>query len=250
MKRVLQTAAIAALVVVLIGASGYMMRSGQAQDSTPTPAATTSADRSVTVSGSGRVSARPDTAVINIGVRTEAATAEEALSQNNEQMQAVIESLEENGVAEDNIQTSSLMLNARYDEPRINSDGPELVGYTAENMVRIRISDLDNLGEVLDAAVQAGGNQIHGINFEISDATELQVQAREAAVENARAKAEQLAEATNAELGEVLTISEVSQSPGPVMRAEFAHADTAASVPIEAGTQDVEVQVQVTWRLQ
>lgn len=246
MKRMLQTVAIAALVVVLIGVSGYMIQTGQAQ--TPTQDAP---NRTVTVSGSGRVSAAPDTAIINIGVETQAETAETALADNNERMSALIETLKENGVEADNIQTTSINLQAQYEEePRINSDGRRLAGYRAQNMVEVRVTDLDNLGEVLDAAMQAGGNQIHGIRFEVSDSADLQDEARAAAVENARDKAEQLASLTDSDLGQVVTINETSRTPGPVVRAESFGAADAAAVPVEAGTQTVEIQVEVTWQLQ
>lgn len=245
MKRVVQTASIVA-VVVLILAAGFVWQSGEAQTQEEDEV-----ERTVSVTGSGRVSARPDTAVINVGVGTEAPTAEEALAENNERMQALIDSLRASGVDADNIQTTTINLHARYEEePRINSDGPRLVGYRAENMVQVRVTDLDALGEILDAAVQAGGNQIHGIHFEVSDAAELQAQARDAAVANAREKAEQLVTAAGAELGEVVTITETEGGPGPLVRMEAAQADVAASVPIEAGTQEIEVRVDVTWRLQ
>lgn len=244
MKRMLQTAVIAALVVAFVGATGYMIETGQAQTS-----ADESPSRTVTVSGSGRVSATPDTAIINIGVETQADTAEAALSDNSERMQELIDSLKESGIAAENIQTTSINLRAQYEEEaRINSDGRRLVGYRAVNMVEVRVTDLDNLGEILDTAVQAGGNQIQGIRFEISDSAELQDQARAAAVENARDKAEQLATLTESELGQVISIDETSRTPGPVVRMEAA--DAAAAVPVEAGSQMIEVQVQVVWQLQ
>lgn len=221
-----------------------MIETGRAQTS-----ADESPSRTVTVSGSGRVSATPDTAIINIGVETQADTAEAALSDNSERMQELIDSLKESGIAAENIQTTSINLRAQYEEEaRINSDGRRLVGYRAVNMVEVRVTDLDNLGEILDTAVQAGGNQIQGIRFEISDSAELQDQARAAAVENARDKAEQLATLTESELGQVISIDETSRTPGPVVRMEAA--DAAAAVPVEAGSQMIEVQVQVVWQLQ
>ena len=117
-------------------------------------------------------------------------------------------------------------------------------------MVEARARELDGLGELLDAAVKAGGNQIQGIRFEISDNSDLLVQARDAAWEDALAKATQLADLAGAELGPALTIQEFSRTPRLYEGARAVTFDAqAAAVPIEAGEQSVQIEVQVTWQM-
>jgi uncharacterized protein YggE len=104
------------------------------------------------------------------------------------------------------------------------------------------------LEQLLDTAVQAGGNTIQGIQFEISNPGQVLDQARQAAVEDAQHKAEQLTSLLDTQLGEVLTIDETSQIPLPIIK-ETAAMDQMATVPIEPGTQSLRVDVEVTWLL-
>lgn len=217
---------------------------------TPTaPAQPNRQQRTIGVSGSGTVSAQPDVATLRLGVQTEAEDADAALSQNSAQMEDVISALEEAGVAAENIQTQAVQLRPRYDEEaREAKEEQAVVGYVASNIVEVRVEELDALGELIDEAVQAGGNRVEGIRFEVSDAAQLLEQARETAWEDAQAKAEQLANLADAELGEVLTINETSRRPRPVEE-EVLEAGGQA-VPIEPGSQEIQVDLQVTWLLE
>jgi uncharacterized protein YggE len=123
-----------------------------------------------------------------------------------------------------------------------------LAGYTATNLVGVRVRALDALGGILDAAVQAGGNRIEGIRFEASDPAAPLDQAREAAWNDAQHKAEQLARLAGVELGEVLTISESGRGPQPIVE-QFVAAEAPAAVPIEPGSQTIEVDLQVIWNV-
>jgi hypothetical protein len=208
--------------------------------------------RTLNVSGTGEATAQPDTAVVTLGVTTEAKEAGDALEENSTRMSAVIDALKAAGIASEDIQTQTIRLSPRYERPapRQGTTPPaELVGFTATNIVEVRVREISSLGETLDAAVKAGGNQIQGIRFEISDRSELYDQAREAAWEDARNKAEQLAGLAGAELGPVVTISESSYTPVPYVERAMAFA-ADASVPVEPGTQSVQISVQVTWSLQ
>lgn len=212
-------------------------------------------ERTISVSGTGEATAQPDTAVVTLGVETEAESAEDALDENTEQMQALLTALQEAGIPEADIQTQAIRLQPRYEEVRRtepNGEGErmdrELVGYMAVNTVEVRVRDIETLGSLLDTAVEAGGNRIQGIRFEVSDAADLVDEAREAAWENAEHKAEQLVDLAGAELGDVLTISESSRVPRPVVREQVQ--TEAAAVPIEPGTQTISVDIQVTWMLE
>jgi uncharacterized protein YggE len=204
--------------------------------------------RTVQVSGDGEMQVQPDTAVVRLGVQTDADTAQNALNQNNQKMQALVSSLKNAGIASKDIQTQTLRLSPRYDNGG-NNNSPTLVGYTASNIVEVHTSDLKSLGSLLDDAVKAGANTIENISFEVSNPENLTDQVRQAAVENAQHKAEQLAKLTGATLGSVLEIQETSRTPSPVIEQAAAPAVSSAAVPISPGSQSISVQVQVTWTL-
>jgi len=205
--------------------------------------------RTVSVSGSGQVQAQPDQAIVRLGVQTQAEAAEQALSENNTKMQALLDTLKQAGIPAEDIQTQALRLHPLYEEQPIQQGANQTVrGYMAANTVEVRARNLANLGELLDAAVEAGGNTIEGVSFEVSDSAELLDQARAAAMQDALRKAEQLASLADASLGSVLTINEFGGFPRPVARGEMAL--EAAAVPIEPGTHSISVEVQVTWLLQ
>jgi hypothetical protein len=202
----------------------------------------------VMVTGNGRVSASPDAAVVQLGVQTEAETAEEALNENNQRVQSLLDAISATGVARDDIQTQSIRLFPRYE---FHEDGTRtLTGYEASNLIRIRVRELESLGITLDEAVQAGSYTIENIQFEITDPTSLMEQARQLAMENARSKAEQLAALADSDLGAVIRIVESSGAPSPTVQREFSlAAEEASAVPVEPGTQEISVNVQVTWML-
>jgi uncharacterized protein YggE len=204
--------------------------------------------RTISVSGSGTVSAAPDEVVLRLGVETMAETASEALSENSEQMEAVIAALTEAGVPAENVQTQTVQLRPQYETPPRETgpaQEPELIGYVASNIVEARSSDLDAVGQLLDQAVQAGANRIEGLRFEVSEPGELLEQAREAAWQDAEEKAQQLATLAGAELGNVLSINESTTAPRPVGLGGAV--ERAAAVPIEPGAQDIQVDLQVSW---
>ena len=206
-------------------------------------------DRTINVSGTGQVSAQPDVAVVTLGVQTEAEEAAAALSQNSQQMQALVSAMEDAGIATEDIKTQAIRLYPRYEQSQNGQGQSDLIGYTATNMVEVRLRDLESVGEILDTAVQAGGNRIESIGFEVSDPAQYMDQAREAAWNDALHKAEQLANLAGAELGIVLTISESGRGPQPVVEQPVMAADAAAAVPVQPGNQTIEVDLQVTWSI-
>lgn len=244
MKRRLLISGILLAIFSLLAGAGFTLMT------LPEPVAAQGQEpslRTVQVTGRGQVSATPDQAIIRLGVQTEANTADAALEENNEQMAAVISTTLGAGVDETDIQTQGFNLRPVYDTPD-NGDAPELTGYRASNIVQITVRDLSQIGGLLDAAVSAGSNTIEGIQFEVSNMAELEAAAREAAVTNAEQKATQMVQVAGAELGPVHTILEIGGGgPLPVAVQE----DTLeSSVPIQPGTQSIEVIVQVTWEIQ
>lgn len=203
-------------------------------------------DRLITVSASGYAYAEPDQATVSTGVAAEAATAKGALLANTELMEKVVEGLKQAGIAEKDIQTSNFNLEPRYTNPRDNTP-PVIEGYRVSNQVSVLVRDLKSLGSLLDKLVSRGANQVHGLSFEVSQAETLKDVARKEAVANARRRAELLAAAAGAEVGEVVTILEEQSYGGP--RPMGMRAAKADAVPTEVGTETLEARVTVTWKL-
>jgi hypothetical protein len=208
------------------------------------PPASTANPRTITVMGSGQVNARPDQAVIRLGVYTDADKASDAMSANSERMQALLDALKAAGIKIEDIQTQGINVSPRY-----APDGTSTVtGFTATNVVSVRVRDVAKVGDVLDKALAAGANTIEGLSFEVSDQTALLSQAREAAMDNAHQTAEQLAKLAGEQLGVVSSISESVSMPQPYLY-DRATAAMGGSVPVEPGMQSVQTTVQVTYLL-
>lgn len=240
--RVFSSSALAAAVLAVAGLAPAF-----AQSTPPdTPRMT---ERTVSVSAQGRVSAAPDRASISTGVQTEADTAREAMARNTAAMSKLIDGLKALGIAAKDIQTTAIQVNPRYTNPR-DGKPPVINGYTALNQVRIVVVDIKKIGEVLDAALTLGANQMGGIGFEVSTAETLKDDARKAAMVNARRRAELYAAAAGATLGQVLSIAEDVRMAGPAPYAGRMKSMAAAQdVPVEAGSVDLETTVHVTWSL-
>lgn len=206
--------------------------------------------RTLSVSGNGRVKAVPDVADINIGVVERAREAAAASHKAAASMDAVISALLELGIDEKDIQTTNLNLSARYDW---NNDPPKVVGWEASNTVSVTVRDIEMVGDVVDATVDSGANQVNGISFRVEDPTAAQEVARSSAVEDARAKAEQLATAAGVEIIGVVTISESGgQAPQPIYmaRAEMSlAADGGVSTPVLAGEVELSVNVYIQYEI-
>jgi len=207
----------------------------------------------VAVTGEGEASVKPDMALVTLAVMREADTARAALDQTNEAMAAVIAAMKEAGIAERDLQTSGLSIQPHYVYPQ-NNDGsqqPRLVGYQVSNSLNVRVRDLGSIGEIVDRSVTLGVNQGGQIIFGNDDPSATRSEARRKAVEDAIAKARELAQAAGVSLGPIREISEQSSAQPPmpiggrIMRME-AKAD---AVPVEAGENTYRVEVNVTFEL-
>jgi uncharacterized protein YggE len=205
--------------------------------------------RSVNVTGSSVVYARPDNGQVNVGIEVVASTVQDAMSQNEQVMQKILAALKEQGVAEEDIQTSnfSVWVDQTYDE---NGNPKAIAGYRVSNDLNIIVRDVSRIGSVLEAATNAGANKVYGISFGFSDTGKLREQAREKAVADAKAKAEALAKLSGATVGQVITISEYASSANPVPIALEARDVVASSAPsISTGQMGVTVEVTVSFEL-
>jgi uncharacterized protein YggE len=204
--------------------------------------------RTITVSASGTVEAAPDQARIQTGVVSEAETAAQALTANSAAMSKLIAGLKETGVEARDIQTSQFRVEPRYTNPQDGRSAPAIDGYRVVNEVNVLVRDLPKLGATLDALVRLGANQMNGMAFEVSKAETLKDEARKQAVANAQRRAQLLATAAGAEVGEVISMSEEVTHGGPRPYA-MARAAKAEMVPVESGTETLEARVAITWAL-
>lgn len=193
---------------------------------------------SITVSGNGSVSAAPTTAVFSFGVDSRAATAKAALAANSREMSKVIAAVKAAGGK--NVTTQSVSLSQAF--------GPDGApnGFAASNVVTAT-SGLDRVGNLIDAAVEAGANQVNGPSLGVSDQVRLYRQALKAAVADARESAQVLAAAAGRSLGKVTAIVEGGGSfPTPLYEKS---AVSDAGAPIEAGTRETTATISVTFAL-
>jgi uncharacterized protein len=202
--------------------------------------------RTITVSGTATVTAKPDEAVVSLGVHTEGESAEATMNENAARMRDVIAALKALGIGDDDIATASLNL-----YPTWSNDGRTVIGYQAENQLSVTVHDMDTVGKVIDRAVNAGANLAGGISFGLSDDNQGVNDALAQAIDTARAKAEAMAGAADASLGDVVTINETSAAtPMPYYETrDYAAVDAGGSTPVNPPTIETQVSVTVTWAL-
>jgi uncharacterized protein YggE len=198
----------------------------------------------------GEVRRVPDIATINAGVVTQAPTASEAIRQNAARMASVRAALRRAGIADRDIQTSQISLNPEY--RYAENQPPRLVGYQASNQVSVRFRDIAETGEILDALVGEGANQINGPSLGIDRPEAALDEARLLAIANARTRAELYARALGMRIKRVVSVSEpgiVHMPPVPMMRMEAANAQDA-STRIDPGEQTLTVNLTVSFELE
>lgn len=197
----------------------------------------------ITVSGEGQVSVAPDLALLSGGVSTTGKTARESSEANAKLMTAVMGALKAAGIAEVDIQTTRLSLFPLRDNSKTSD--LRIIGFQATNQVTVKIRDTGKVAEVIDRLVGAGANDISGLQFVVSAPSKPLDQAREAAIADARRKAEIYATAANAKLGAAVSITEEGTvSPGPmVMRS------AKEATPIAPGEQIQRISVSVSYEL-
>lgn len=225
----------------------------QAAQQTAAPTASQDISRHITVVGVGEVNLKPDIARINVGAEASASTVSEAKQEVDDRLAAILNVLQEMGIAERDIQTSQYSIYYEREPvyPMAAEEGvKEATGaYRVTSMLNVTIRDLDRVDEVLDAVVEAGANQMYGVTFTVSDEQEWEKEAREKAMADAKARAEELAGLAGVELGEVLTVSEiVGSSVVPVARVALESAAVGGG-GIVPGELELSTQIQVTFAI-
>ena len=205
---------------------------------------------SVTVSGTGEVSAPPDMANVSAGVVTESPRAADAVAANSAAMQKVLGALDRAGIERKHVQTRRFDVSPLYAEGQTRGRGmPAIIGYRAANQVQVEVHGVDKVGAVLDALVGAGANELGGISFGITEPAPLLDEARRKAIADARRKAELYAGAAGVALGRVIQIDEVGGGgPVPVAYGRMM-AEAAAAPPVAPGQLDLSASVTVRFAI-
>ena len=255
--RTITLTAVAVLALLL----AYLI--GARDEARPTPVAPVAAGTAtsdlgtITMTGSGEVVAVPDQMTFKVAVTKLAPDVAKAMDQASRTMGRVLAALDRAGVERKDTESTGLSVNPEY--RYVSYAPPQLTGYRVRQSMSVLVTELRDGGRAIADAVAAGGNavRVSGIGLRIGDQDALLAEARSQAVEDATAKAQQYAEATGQPLGQVLTVREGSQ-PGRTVRPQadlvrgYASADKAAelrSVPIRAGSRDLEIKVTVVWAL-
>ena len=241
MKTKFYLVAVVALLALLVSACGPTTINQAAQPPL----------RSVSVSGAGTAYLVPDIAYIYVGVHTEKPSAAEAVDENNDQTQTMIEALRDFGIDAKDIRTTNFSIwpQDKYDPMTGTPTGQKV--YVVDNTVYVTIRDLDKLGELLDTVIAAGANTVNSVQFDVANKDEALKQARADAVKDAKEKAEELVDAAGVKLGDVQTISFFDNVAYPVFDGKGGGGGVAAeaAVPIQPGQLTFTVTVNVTYEI-
>lgn len=201
----------------------------------------------ITVSGTGQVLAVPDVAEITIGVVTQSPTAARAQEENSRVLRAVIQKLKEAGLNDADLKTGELSLFPEYAPSPEKGEVTRVVAYRATSSLIVTVKPVEKAGQVVDAALAAGANQVHGLRFLVSSARELELEALSLAVQDARRKAEVVAQALGVKLGPPQIVSvEVSQPWVPVYRATQS---LDQATPVLPGQVEIAGSVHITYAI-
>jgi len=204
----------------------------------------------ISTQGEGIVKAKPDMATISLGVVIENVKAVTAMEQNSAAVEKMVSTILNYGVEKKDVRTTSFQINANYAYPA--NQKPKLIGYTVTSDLEIDVRKLDTAGRLSDELVRDGANRVNSVSFGFSDPSAMLDQAREAAVRDAKRRAEMMAKVAGTKLGGLINLSESTNyapSPRRVFMAEANFAKTG-DVPLQAGEQGIKVTVNAMWAVQ
>lgn len=217
----------------------------------------TSKSDAFSVTGEGKVEAKPDSATVRLGVVARGSTSELAKTNLNTSINDIVDSIKDLGVEEDDIKTENFNIYPEYNDLRplpantVSSDQNRITGYTGNTNITVKVADAEMANKVLDIGVAHGANQVGGIDFEVKDKTEALNKAREMAVADAKKKAEDAARIAGFRLGKVINYSEGQGGGYPVpmyAKAENAVAQDSAT-QIQPGTNEIVITVTLSYEI-
>jgi len=203
------------------------------------------AERGIVVTGTGRVMARPDIGIIDVGVEARAPQLGDATKRVERTMREVVARVKALGVSDADVRTAVFQIDPIAEPRQPGDEGARIVGYRVSNVVRVRARQVDRLGPIADAAVAAGANVVRNIQLTLDDPTRLEAEARAAAMRIAAEKAAQVAAAAGVKLGRLLSVTE-SSPVRPLPRV----AVQSMAGPIEPGQPEVSVSVEARYAIE
>ena len=239
--RTFSAGALGALIVAIAALSVHAGPSAAAPVNANDPASHT-----ITVSASGKVTVVPDVARVTLGVTITKPTVKAARATAAGAMTKIIGAVKKLGVADADIQTVGLSLYPQY----ANGSSTRITGYTLGNQLQITIRDLDNTGDIVDAATASGATDVNGISFELSDPAKAMNEARASAVTAAQTSAQAMATAGHVTLGSVVSITDATPASPIYYGAARGAALDSVATPIQVGTQDLSVMVTVVFAIE
>jgi uncharacterized protein YggE len=202
----------------------------------------------VTVTGEAMITTEPDQAELEMGVITQAPTAAEAAKENAERLTRVLVEVKKLLAKTDKVKTSRYAVIPNYRYPQ--GGKPEIVGYTVSNVVMVETATLDLVGRLIDAAMQAGANNVNRLVFTLMDKQAAQIATLRAASAKARAKAEAVASSLGLKIVRIASVVESERSFKPFYRHAIASRGESlaaqAPTPVEPGTVEVRSTVSLT----
>lgn len=249
-NRWLAIVAVAALGVGLIAGPVFAAATAPRAYSPITAApGDTTPEHTISVGGSGKVTVTPDLATVRLGVMVQRPTAKAARQDAAVAMTGIVDALRKLGIADKDITTALVSLSPVYDYSN-NGAAPKITGYQLANSVSVTVRDLSILSDVLDNGIAAGANTVDGVSFDVADRTAAEAKAREAAIADARAKADTYAKGLGIAITGVASVTESVSTPvwyGPNYAMGAAPTDKGASTPVLPGSTDVVIAVQVAF---
>ncbi|MCX6721367.1 MAG: SIMPL domain-containing protein [Candidatus Staskawiczbacteria bacterium] len=213
----------------------------------------------ITVSGEGKVYAKPDVALISLGVTSQATTVSDVTKANTDKMNTVIAAVKKLGVADKDIQTTNYNLTPNYTTQIIPMMYPvqpsgKISGYTLEQTVQVKIRDFTKVGDILSQVTSSGANLVGDLQFTIDNPEQFKEQARAQAIKQAKTNAQNLAKTSGINLGKIINVYENYIYPMAYANSAKLEAGTGAAEPVPAptiqpGQQEISVTINLTYQV-
>lgn len=213
--------------------------------------------REISFTGEGKVYAKPDVALVSLGVHSDASKSQDAVDKNNEKMNAVIKSVKNAGVADEDIKTTLYSLNPIYDNqvepmaylyPRTN----KVIGYSLDQQIEVKIRDLSKINNILDGATAVGATNVGNLQFVVDKPEVFQAQARAKAIAKAKEKMKEMVAQSGINVGKLVGVSDGYSYPQPMygIGGGSMMKDSASVAPeIQSGQQEIVSNVTLTYRV-
>lgn len=247
-KQILFWAGLAFLVI--LGAFVSVMTARTLETATTT--------NTVSFSGEGKITAKPDIALVDLSIVTDAKTSKAAQDDNSKKSTKLIDFLKSQGIDAKDIKTTAYNIQPQYSYPVYpydkTTERPQIIGYQVNQTIEVKIRNLEKVDAVLDGVVNTGVNQVYGLRFSIEDPEKLKEEAREKAINDAKEKADALESQLGIRLGRIINFSESGNGYVPpyyydkVMNLEGRGG--GGDVPsVQVGENEILVNVSITYQI-